>query len=156
TIRIAPAERSAAASHRNARGAGGLPRDAVFSTRRACPRCGRSFEELDPRLFSFNSKHGWCPRCYGTGLLLAGFDADQTGEEIAWNEWWEGETRPCPGCNGQRLRPEALAVRFEGRTIAGLTALPVRSAQEFFRSLRPRGRAAVVARDILAEIRTRL
>ena len=32
----------------------------VFSTKRACPSCGRSFPELDPRLFSFNSKHGWC------------------------------------------------------------------------------------------------
>ncbi|HET8761435.1 MAG TPA: excinuclease ABC subunit UvrA, partial [Nitrospiria bacterium] len=37
------------------------PGETLFSTRRACPRCGRSFAELDPRLFSFNSKHGWCP-----------------------------------------------------------------------------------------------
>src|SRR5690606_30893000 len=34
--------------------------DALFSTRRACPSCGDSFDDLDPRLFSFNSKHGWC------------------------------------------------------------------------------------------------
>jgi excinuclease ABC subunit A len=32
----------------------------VFSTRRACPACARSFAEPDPRLFSYNSKHGWC------------------------------------------------------------------------------------------------
>src|SRR5690606_1613237 len=32
----------------------------IFSTRRACPSCARSFADLDPRLFSFNSKHGWC------------------------------------------------------------------------------------------------
>src|SRR5438046_7632347 len=36
----------------------------VFSTKRACPVCNRSFPELDPRLFSFNSKHGWCPSCF--------------------------------------------------------------------------------------------
>ena len=60
------------------------------SPRRACPPCARRFEELDPRLFSFNSRHGWCPRCYGTGLQLSGFDAEQTGEEIWWNQWWEG------------------------------------------------------------------
>ena len=36
----------------------------VYSTERSCPSCGRSFPELDPRLFSFNSKHGWCPECY--------------------------------------------------------------------------------------------
>ena len=43
----------------------------VFSTKRACPNCGTGFPELDPRLFSFNSKHGWCKTCFGTGLQLA-------------------------------------------------------------------------------------
>ena len=33
-----------------------------------CPRCLQSFEPLDPRLFSFNSKHGACPRCMGMGF----------------------------------------------------------------------------------------
>jgi excinuclease ABC subunit A len=33
----------------------------VFSTQRACPVCATSYAELDPRLFSYNSKHGWCP-----------------------------------------------------------------------------------------------
>jgi excinuclease ABC subunit A len=33
-----------------------------------CPRCLQSFEPLDPRLFSFNSKHGACPRCAGMGF----------------------------------------------------------------------------------------
>ncbi|MFX8813093.1 hypothetical protein ABTM61_19395, partial [Acinetobacter baumannii] len=42
----------------------------VFSTERACPSCGTSYPELDPRLFSYNSKHGWCPDCVGTGLAL--------------------------------------------------------------------------------------
>jgi excinuclease ABC subunit A len=32
----------------------------VFSTKRACPQCGTSYPELDPRMFSYNSKHGWC------------------------------------------------------------------------------------------------
>ncbi|MDH5212496.1 MAG: ATP-binding cassette domain-containing protein, partial [Betaproteobacteria bacterium] len=49
----------------------------AYSTRRACPSCGRSFQELDPRLFSYNSRHGWCPSCVGTGLQLkdVGWDA---------------------------------------------------------------------------------
>ena len=42
----------------------------VFSTKRACPQCGTSYAELDPRLFSYNSKHGWCGTCVGTGLAL--------------------------------------------------------------------------------------
>jgi excinuclease ABC subunit A len=42
----------------------------VFSTLRACPVCSTSYNELDPRLFSYNSKHGWCPECVGTGVQL--------------------------------------------------------------------------------------
>ena len=42
----------------------------VFSTKRACPTCGTSYPELDPRMFSYNSKHGWCTGCVGTGLAL--------------------------------------------------------------------------------------
>jgi excinuclease ABC subunit A len=59
------------------------PRVQVFSIKRACPSCGTSFAELDPRLFSFNSKHGWCEDCFGTGLALEGFDEEQSGEEAA-------------------------------------------------------------------------
>jgi excinuclease ABC subunit A len=62
----------------------GAEAPAVFSTKRACPNCGTGFPELDPRLFSFNSRHGWCAGCFGTGLRLAEFDAEQTGEESQW------------------------------------------------------------------------
>jgi excinuclease ABC subunit A len=41
----------------------------TFSQRLYCPRCHIGFEELDPRLFSFNSRHGACPRCQGLGAL---------------------------------------------------------------------------------------
>jgi excinuclease ABC subunit A len=129
---------------------------AIFSTKRACPSCSRSFPELDPRLFSFNSKHGWCPSCYGTGLKLAGFDAEQTGEEIWWNEWWEDETQACPACAGRRLNPVALNVRFRGRSIAELTAEPVARVARLFRELVLEGREAEIARDIVAELRARL
>ena len=90
----------------------------VFSIKRACPSCGTSFSELDPRLFSFNSKHGWCGDCYGTGLQLEGFNEEQSGEEISWNEWLEGEAHDCETCHGQRLNPIALHVRFRDCNIA--------------------------------------
>ena len=138
------------------RGRGDVPPAAVFSTQRACPGCSRSFEELDPRLFSFNSKHGWCPRCYGTGLKMAGFDEEQTGEEIWWNQWWGGPERPCPACHGRRLRPEALAVRFRGRSITDLAALSVGGAEAYFAELRLEGPDAEIARDIVSELRSRL
>ncbi|WP_165231670.1 excinuclease ABC subunit UvrA [Aquisphaera insulae] len=38
-----------------------------FSQHRSCDRCGRSFEELSPHNFSFNSPLGWCPVCEGLG-----------------------------------------------------------------------------------------
>lgn len=41
----------------------------VFSQRLSCPRCLIGFEELDPRFFSFNSRHGACPHCQGVGSL---------------------------------------------------------------------------------------
>lgn len=128
----------------------------VFSVHRACPGCGRSFKELDPRLFSYNSKHGWCEHCYGTGLLLPGFDAEQSGEEIQWNLWWEGEERTCPSCDGHRLRAEALAVRVDGRSIGGYTRLTVEQARSAFGALRLRGRAGEIGRDIIPELRSRL
>jgi excinuclease ABC subunit A len=127
----------------------------VFSTRRACPSCGTSFAELDPRLFSFNSKHGWCPDCFGTGVRLRGFDAAQTGEESAWNED-AVETTACASCDGSRLNPVARNVRFDGHSIAALTAKPVSEAARWFGRLRLDGRASEIARDILAEVRSRL
>jgi excinuclease ABC subunit A len=130
--------------------------DILFSTLRACTGCGRSFPEPDPRLFSYNSRHGWCPRCYGTGLVMPGFDAGQSGEEIWWNEWWEGEAQVCPDCEGRRLCPEALAVRFRGKNIAEIGALPIGEASGFFRELELAGREKSIARDILAEIGARL
>ncbi len=128
----------------------------VFSTRRACPSCGTSFAELDPRLFSYNSKHGWCADCFGTGLAIDGFDAEQSGEELWWNEWFAGEATPCPACKGRRLNPVALNVLFRGRSIADLAAQPVDAARRFFDSLELRGREGEIARDIEAEIGSRL
>ncbi len=137
-------------------GGEGRGEGATFSTRRACRQCGRGFAELDPRLFSYNSKHGWCERCYGTGLVMPGFDENQTGEEIWWNAWWEGAERTCPACAGKRLNPTALAVRFENRNITEFAAYSVESAEKFFRDLKLRGRAAEIARDVLPELRARL
>jgi len=135
----------------------------TFSTKRACPSCGKSFPELDPRLFSFNSKHGWCETCFGTGLKLSdiGWDEERekTGTEDhvldSWLEWLEVE-EACPSCEGKRLNPTALHVRFRGRSIADLTALSVASVERFFQGLRVDGREGDIARDILAELGARL
>jgi len=130
--------------------------ETVFSTKRACPTCGTSYPELDPRLFSYNSKHGWCEDCYGTGLKIEGFDAEQSGEEIWWNDWFEGEAEPCPSCHGERLNPVARNVRYRERSISQLTALSVGDTAQFFDRLTLDGREAEIARDLVAELRSRL
>ncbi|HTQ76303.1 MAG TPA: excinuclease ABC subunit UvrA [Burkholderiales bacterium] len=135
----------------------------VFSTRRACPSCGRSFAEPDPRLFSFNSKHGWCRECYGTGLKLAGVEWDEEREKTgtedhildSWIEWLEVD-EACPACAGARLNPEALAVLWQGRSISELAALPVAKLAGVFGGIELAGREAEIARDIVAELRSRL
>ncbi len=44
--------------------------DVAFSSRYACVDCGISFEELSPRMFSFNSPYGACPTCSGLGTAM--------------------------------------------------------------------------------------
>lgn len=42
----------------------------TFSENLACPKCGYSFPEINPKLFSFNSPYGACPECHGLGFKL--------------------------------------------------------------------------------------
>ncbi len=64
--------------------------------------------------------------------------------------------RPCPLCNGQRLKPEALAVRIAGKNIAEITALEVRQAIELFANLDLVDHERRVARTMLEQIAWRL
>ncbi|QBR70485.1 excinuclease ABC subunit A [Beijerinckiaceae bacterium] len=65
---------------------------------------------------------------------------------------------PCSVCDGNRLRPEALAVKIEGRHISQLTALSVRAAQAWFEALPAKldAKRNEIAKRILKEIRERL
>ena len=155
-----------------------------YSTARACAGCGRSFDELDPRLFSFNSRHGWCPRCRGTGLAPTAPSADRipargrprrrhrTGARdrppseprtVAEYEREEvpdgitvGSAATCGDCGGDRLQPEARAVRFRERTIGEIGRLSIAEARAWVENLALDGRDEQVAGDLLAELRSRL
>jgi excinuclease ABC subunit A len=135
----------------------------IFSTKRACRSCGRSFPELDPRLFSYNSKHGWCPACYGTGLQIDDVEWSEerarTGAEDnvldSWIEWLEIE-EACPECQGRRLSKEALAVRWQGKSIAQYAEQPINGLKSLFQAVSLKNREAEIARDILAELNSRL
>jgi excinuclease ABC subunit A len=134
------------------------PKVQVFSIKRSCPSCGTSFAELDPRLFSFNSKHGWCEGCFGTGVQLEDFDEEQSGEESAWieAEGEDGGTLVCETCDGQRLNQIALHVRFRDRNIADLTRQAIDETVAFIGKLKLTKREGEIARDLMAEIKSRM
>ncbi len=194
----------------------------LFSEQFACPECGISIPDLEPRLFSFNSPYGACSYCTGLGstlevdpelvfpsknltlaegairpwsnasqktgrqswywwmlsdvaerhkfslntpikdlpkkivdILLYGDRSDEHSKEgfegiipnlkRRWKEtdsdWTRQEierymtVEECPICHGKRLRSEALAVTFQDRSIADITALPVSEARDWFEEI---------------------
>ena len=132
----------------------------MFSTKRACPSCSQSFADLDPRLFSFNSAHGWCNSCYGTGITLLGKVDLETDRDKGWVEAGENvdaTDETCNACNGDRLNTIARAVRWQSLSIGALTRLPVDQLRErFVNDQALNARDAEIARDIFTEIASRL
>ena len=137
----------------------------ILSSEMNCPDCGRSFEELDPRLFSFNSPHGWCEHCRGFGEVWteipspkdfdSQLEADLAAEKSFENRE-EGETRPCPVCQGDRLNPVACAVQIEKESIASFSARSASDALALVSEWKFEGRDQTISRDILPEICQRL
>jgi len=119
----------------------------LYSEKLACIRCGVSYPEITPRVFSFNSPHGACPACDGIGYAMIPGCPDD--EDFTLLE-------PCGVCKGARLRPESLSVKVAKQSIAEVTNLSVRAAADFFSSLTFTERELVIAHRILKEIRERL
>ncbi|MSS72829.1 MAG: excinuclease ABC subunit A [Candidatus Latescibacteria bacterium] len=116
----------------------------AFSARLTCPDCGVGIEEVEPRLFSFNSPYGACPACDGLGVKPGGEEDEPEPEE------------PCAACGGARLRPEALCVRVGGKNISDVTRMPIREVRAFLEGLGFAGRTEAVAGPILVEVRDRI
>ncbi|MEM9445813.1 MAG: excinuclease ABC subunit UvrA [Verrucomicrobiota bacterium] len=136
--------------------------ETIYSTQLFCPSTGRSFDELDPRLFSYNSPHGWCPECQGYGTvaevkLQAEDEAEREQElEQLLEEKEETEFVECSTCQGARLNAQARAVYFEGRSVPEINAMTVVELKHFLLNLKLNKRSKVIARDILPEITQRL
>ncbi len=66
--------------------------------------------------------------------------------------------KPCPECGGARLRPEALSVLIDGKSIWDVARMPIRMAKEFFDSLPSKleGKSLIVAERLIKEISDRL
>lgn len=147
-------------------------RSQMLSTEMSCPKCDLSFEELDPRLFSFNSPHGWCPSCRGFGFKVSAHGADPRRDDISRLEAEMEEERRlshsdedsedggartvCPDCQGSRLNETARAVWLQGLSVPDVNAMAAREAAEVVKKLKFTGTEAIIARDILKEIEQRL
>lgn len=148
---------------------------ATASTIMSDPDTGRSFEELDPRLFSYNSPHGCCPECRGYGTVVRGafHNKVEHGESVLESELREErrraaaeeesldgesvlETVTCPACQGARLNEVARHVRVHGNGIHEIASRPVHEARGIIDGFKFTGTEAIIARDILPEISQRL
>ena len=222
--------------------AGGLVQVAVvggeeqlYSERLACPDCGISVPQLEPRSFSFNSTYGACPECHGLGsrydfdpakvitdwskpLLDGGLGPGSASQNLihmlqitanaygidlstpfekfpekiqdlllngesgrggktgfhgifgylkqnleestseGYRDWLleHMSASECPVCHGKRLRPESLAVKVNGMSIADFTALPVTRSLEVAQKIKLEGREALIAGRVMHEIVERL
>ncbi|HTX14882.1 MAG TPA: excinuclease ABC subunit UvrA [Candidatus Baltobacteraceae bacterium] len=212
----------------------------VYSEKLACPECGISVPQLEPRSFSFNSPYGACPECHGLGskydfdpakviidwtkplfegalgpgsgsgplqrtMRIAaeayGFDLDTPFEKLSrkvqnlilrgnpenggsakglnfqgvlgylessldetrsdtYREWLTQymSPAPCAACSERRLRPESLAVKVGGLSIADFTALSLTAARAAIDKMREglTLRQRQIAARPLAEIAERI
>ena len=148
----------------------------VYSIHRACPECGFSFPEVEPRLFSFNNPRGACSTCHGMGSV----DFEEVTRETGYGDhaktvttWrWNGEKvskgeelgdgvdeydlDTCPDCKGERLRKEALNVLIGEKTVTDLSRMPAQDLLDFLKALQFKKREKLIAEKIIRQITDRL
>ncbi len=134
----------------------------LLSANWTCPVDGTSFPEIEPRLFSFNSPHGACPKCHGLGreekwLLNSEEETDVDSEDESSGKY-EHVVEHCQVCDGKRLNPYALAVRVGGKNIAEVSALSLAKAHQFFSDYynTMTERQKTIAENVVFEISSRL
>lgn len=110
----------------------------IFSTNYSCPKCGFSFPEIEPRLFSFNNPYGFCEYCKGIGT------------ENIFSE------KPCPVCLGKRLNKNALSVKINSKNIWDVTSLNIEEVFNFIINLKLSSKEKEISEIILNEIKNRL
>lgn len=115
---------------------------------------------------NFDIKVKWKNK-YGRELrYTSGFEGVLTYIERKWLESdndfqrgrWAGYLReiPCASCDGTRLRPEVLAVKVHGTSIADVARLSLRNCSKFFTELELDARESKIAAQVLREIQARL
>jgi excinuclease ABC subunit A len=149
-----------------------------YSLHSACPKCGYSFPEIEPRIFSFNNPRGACETCHGLGTMdlveeeefsegevgrrLEKVKYTYKGKKVASSndeEEEEGEDMDlsaCPECRGARLRKESLNVLVGGKNISELSDMGTVELREWMNSIKWRSKDQMIAEKIVKQIVSRL
>lgn len=143
-------------------------RDILFSRTLACPKCGISYPEIEPMLFSFNSKYGACQHCNGLGFELNNIDPKLIPELITKKQLpssiiepavFEHELThltPCKACAGMRLKRESLSIKLQDISIGEFSNMSIDDASAFVHSLKLSERETIISAKIFKEIKDRL
>jgi excinuclease ABC subunit A len=119
------------------------------------------FEDLPPRhqhLLVYGPPKGEAPRTGFHGILAFLRDSIDEARSDAYRDYMLNymSATPCPVCRGKRLRPESLAVKIGGLSIADFTALPLNRALSAAINLSFTARESLVAERIRGEVVERL
>jgi excinuclease ABC subunit A len=119
------------------------------------------FEELPPRqqhILIYGPPKGEAPRTGFHGVLTFLRDSIEEARSDTYREYMMNymSATPCPVCRGKRLRPESLAVKIGGLSIADFTALPLNRALSAAINLTFTARESLVAERIRHEVVERL
>ena len=119
------------------------------------------FEDLPPKqqhILVYGPPKGEAPRTGFHGILAYLRDSVAEARSEGYREYMMNfmSATPCPVCRGKRLRPESLAVKIGGLSIADFTALPLNRALSAAINLSFTAREALVAERIRREIAERL
>lgn len=155
-----------------------------FSLHSACPKCGYSFPEMEPRLFSFNNPRGACVTCKGLGTLdlieeeqfsesdgggkkldkvkysFRGKDGSpqKISKKMEDDESDEEEIiiTNCPDCQGARLKNESLNVFVNEKNIAELSKISIFELKKFVTEIKWSDRNRFIGDKITKQITDRL
>jgi excinuclease ABC subunit A len=128
-------------------------KDKKYSSHRICLKCVRSFSELEPRFFSFNSPVGACNNCHGLGFT---YEFDTNENEKSYYMRFGQHEKTCNYCRGMRLKDEPLAVRIENKNIHDFSSMPINSLLTFCKEIKLDDESQKIATPLLKEIVNRL
>ena len=129
-----------------------------FSTKRVDPITGKSYPELEPSFFSWNSSKGRCQYCKGYGKIYDWLKDDLS----ASGDWWKvDDGTTCPKCNGTRLGTIArnvVLIDQNGKRLSlpELLGLPPELVLKFIQNLKVDQFGKEIVKSIVPEVQERL